>query len=162
MRTSKLHAVLAAVAVVGLGCPGPDNFTDPVNAWTAVLTGADHVPAITTTARGTASFQLNSAETQVTYTVNITTLPATAISSATLHQAAAGSSTNTVAVGLCGTGGTVPACTALTAPGVLITGTANVTAAQVTAMRGFGMYSNVRTAGNVNGEIRGQLRIVAP
>lgn len=159
MRTSMLHSVLA-IAVVGLACSGPDAITPPVTDWESVLVGANEVPAVATTAAGTATFSLNAAGTAVDYTINISTLPGTAITASHLHQAAAGATAG-IAVNLCGAG-TAPACAALAAPGVLVTGSATVTAAQVTAMRGFGMYVNVHTTANTGGEIRGQLRVVAP
>lgn len=165
MRTSMLSLAALAAAVVGVGCEGIDNYTDPVTAWESELLGANEVPALATPslARGTATFSIASATgTTLTYSIRIETLPAApfTITAAHLHQANVGSSA-AAAVNLCGAG-TAPACNTLTAAGVLATGTATLTAAQVTAMRAFGMYVNVHTAANIGGEIRGQLRIVAP
>jgi hypothetical protein len=153
-----LSLAALAAAVVGVGCEGPDAVTDPITAWVAGLIGANEVPAVTTSAAGNATFSVNAAGTTLTYTINITTLPATAITAAHLHQAAAGASAG-IAVNLCGAG-TAPACATLTAPGALISGgTATITATQLAAIRNFGMYVNVHTTGNPGGEIRGQLRI---
>ena len=154
-------AVLLAAACDG-PCGGSDGCGVTVTDWEAMLSGTNHVPPVTTDAAGAAIFHLTSPST-VAYTITISAMPSTAISSATLHQAAAGATTATVAVALCGTGGAgVPACANLSAPGVLVTHTAILSPAQVTVMRAFGMYANVRTAGNPDGEIRGQLRVVAP
>ena len=154
MRTSKLHAVLAAVAVVGLGCPGPDDTTPPVTAWTAVLSAADVVPATASTNTGTGSFSVSG--TTLTFTVT-TTATSTRVD---LRQAAAGTTntSNTATIALCGSG-SQPACGA--SPH---TGTATVTEAQINTMRAFGFNVTVRSASFAtdNGEIRGQLRNVAP
>jgi len=160
MRTSLLQVVLAVAVVGGIACEGPDAITLPVTAWTAVLTPADEVPAVTgSSAAGTATFALMTGRTDsVDYTITIQTLPGTTITAAHLHQAAAGA-TAVVAVDLCGAG-TAPACTALGAPGVLISGRRFITATHLTQMRAFGMYVNVHTTANAGGEIRGQLRIV--
>lgn len=151
-----------AGALLGWACDEPGCDICPVNVWEATLTGANHVPPVTTSAAATGTFHLNSAGSHVAYTINVSTLPATAITSATLHQAAPGANTTTVAVGLCGTGGTVPTCNTLAGHGVLISGTAPFTPAQLNAMRVFGLYANVSTTGNPTGEIRGQLRAVVP
>lgn len=152
MRTSKLHAVLAAVAVVGLGCPGPDDTTPPVNAWESRLSGADVVPATASTNTGTGAFSASG--TTLTWTVT-TTATATRID---LRQAAAGATntSTTATIALCGSG-SAPACG--TSPH---TGTATVTEAQLTTLRGYGFNVTVRSSGftGENGEIRGQVRNV--
>lgn len=50
----------------------------------------------------------------------------------------------------------VPLCTPCKSP---VSGTATVTAAQITAMKGHKMYVNVHTAKNPAGEIRGQVTV---
>ena len=50
----------------------------------------------------------------------------------------------------------VPLCTPCKSP---VSGTATVTAAQITAMKGRKMYVNVHTAKNPAGEIRGQITV---
>ena len=166
MRTSKLHAVLAAVAIVGIACPGPDDITAPVSAWTVVLTGLNEVPPPNpaSVGAGTASFSLGANGTSLTYTINLSALPASAITQAHLHQGAAGANA-AIAIWMCGTAALpgpagTPTCAA--AVGVLATGTVTVSSAQLTAMRAFGMYLNVHTATNAGGEMRGQLLIVPP
>lgn len=160
MRTSLLHALLAAT-VVGIACS--DDITNPVNAWESVLVGGNEVPAVTTTGAGTATFSASG--TTLTYTVNITAALSSTVTQAHIHSAAAGANGN-ITFWLCHTsGGTgVPAgtqaCAAGTAAGVLATGTVTVTEANLTTMRGYGMYVNVHTANNTGGEVRGQLRNV--
>jgi hypothetical protein len=154
MRTSLLHALLAAT-VVGIACT--DDITNPVTEWEAVLSGGDVVPATTSAARGDASFTVSG--TTLTFTVNITTAPATAITRIDLAQVNAGSTitSNTNLIALCGSG-TLPACGATSS-----TGTVTVTEANITTMRAFGFNVTVRTVGSgtsLNGEIRGQLRNV--
>lgn len=158
MRTSMLHVGLA-VAVIGIACSGPDATTDPVTEWESEMLGANEVPAVSSSARGTATFSVSG--TTLTYSVSIATLPTTAITAVGIHQANVGSSQATVAIPLCGSG-SAPACTVLAAPGVVTSGTATVTEAQINSMRGFGMYVNVKTTQFSTGEIRGQLRNVAP
>lgn len=164
--TSKVgrHAGLLCVAAALLSSTCADvacGCTFYVTDWQATLAGTNHVPPVTTSAAATASLHLNSG-TQVAYTITITTLPATPITAATLHQGAHTANTTPVAVELCGPGGTAPACASLTAPGVLVANTATFSAAQVTAMRAYFMYAIVRTTGNPDGEMRGVLRNVVP
>jgi predicted amidohydrolase len=122
------------------------------------LSGAAEVPAVVTTATGSATLALSGGN--INYTINVTGLsgPATL---AHIHIAAAGVS-GPVRVDLCGVAGS-PACGAATT-GVLVTGTA--TAANlhgatmeevIQAMRDFTAYVNVHTAANSAGEIRGQI-----
>lgn len=155
MRTSKLYAVLA-ISAVGLACAGIDDFTDPIDTWEAVLSGADVVPANASLAEGDADFTLSG--TTLSFTVNITTAPATAITRIDLRAAAAGAAitATTGTIPLCGSG-TLAACSATSS-----TGTATVTEAQINSLRGFGYNVTVRTtANNLDaGEIRGQVRIV--
>ena len=159
MRTSKLHAVLAAVAVVGIACPGPDNSTQPVSEWEAVLTSADVVPqpATPTNARATAALAITSGTT-IAWTITITTPPASAITGIVLANAAAGATiTATTASISLGTSCTSPC-----------TGTVTLTAAQLATLQTFGWNITIRTttaannSGTLNGELRGQARIVPP
>src|SRR5262245_22039714 len=92
--------------------------TEPATVFNATMSGANEVPATTSTATDTASFTVSG--TSMNFTVNVAGLtgPATA---SHIHVAATGAS-GPVRLNLCGAGGT-PACAAGTS-GVLISGTA--------------------------------------
>lgn len=139
----------------------------PMTCWEAVLVGGGHVPPVLSSAAAEAMFLLNDVGDSLIYTIVLSTLPTTTITSATLHRGAPAdstASTATVAIALCGirgsVPGSVPACANLTAPGILIQASVPITAAQINIMRTFGFYSNVSTAGQPTGEIRGQVRNV--
>jgi len=167
MRTSMLQAVLA-VTLVGIACS--DDVTPPVTAFEASLLGANEVPAVSSTAGATGTFNLvggSSGTDSVSYTVTITSPTGTAVTQAHIHTGNAGA-TGGVSVWLCTTAGVTgapagtPTCAAGVglANGVLVTGKMALTAANVTSMRAFGTYANVHTTANPTGEIRGQLRVV--
>ena len=149
-----------AVALLSTTCQDPACGCPPplIDGWQATLTGASHVPPVTTNAAGTATFDLNGAGDSVAYTITITSLPATTITHATLHQGSPLATNHTVAVELCGTRAAGVACANLPAPGVLVADRFAITAAQLNILRSYGMYANVATVGNPNGEIRGQVR----
>jgi len=165
-RISKI-AVAALLSIVS-AC-GDDEPADPATAtsFTATLSGANEVPPVTTTATGTATFEVNGNE--ITYTITTTTNLQNAILGH-IHLAAAGVN-GPVRLNLCGTGAPQPACTSGT--GVVATGTngaaLGVTFEELlTAMRTDGAYVNIHTddgqappntgAGDMaGGEIRGQI-----
>jgi len=159
--------VIVAAAVASWSChPGCDDASGcgplgPTTEWEAELRGDNQVPPVTTNAAGTGAFRLTT-QSQVAYTITITTLPATAITSAAFYRGSPSTNSDSVAVGLCGTGSPTPPCATLVAPGVLITGTFAVTPSQLNTLRAYGYYANVRTVGNSNGELRGHVRNVAP
>lgn len=109
--------------------------------YVATLTGAREVPPTTSTATGTATMTLDSTETTITWNITHTV---TAPTGGHIHTGFAYESGN-VAISL----GTV-----LTSP---ITGSAAITAAQVADLKAGKLYVNLHTAGNPNGELRGQL-----
>jgi hypothetical protein len=165
-----LHAVVA-VAIVGVACS--DDTTGPVTSWTASLSGAREVPAVTSGAAGTATVGVSGLS--VTYTLTITTLPTSAITAAHIHASANAGATATVRLDLCGTGATgVPACPTTAGGSVTRTvafasgttampGTPALTYdAFVSAIRNYNAYVNVHTTTNTGGEIRGQLQPVVP
>ena len=141
-----------------LGCP--------VTEWDAILMGANHVPPVITSARAEARFSLNRTGDSLAYTITVSTLPATAITSATLHRGQVGASLGPVASVLCGNyrsvPESVPACASLTAPGVLIEGSVPITPAQLNSLRTYAVLSNVSTKRHPSGEIRGVLRNLQP
>lgn len=147
-----------AVVVLGMTCQDPLCGCVYLPTWQATLAGANHVPPVTTSAAGTATFVLGPVGDSVAYTVTITSVPATTITHATLHRGSPATSTDTVAIELCGTGAASVACANLQAPGVLVANSVAITAAQLNTLRSYGYYANVSTVGNPNGEIRGQVR----
>ncbi|HEY5939463.1 MAG TPA: CHRD domain-containing protein [Gemmatimonadales bacterium] len=166
-RFPMLKIAFAALLPIVVAC-GDDEPSDPATAtsFTATLSGANEVPAVTTTATGTATFEVVGSA--LTYTINATNLQNAILGH--IHLAAAGVN-GPVRLNLCGTGAPEPACTSGT--GVVATGTNGATLGGVTfdelltAMRSGGAYVNVHTntAGctpgaegcNPGGEIRGQI-----
>ncbi len=108
--------------------------------YTAVLTGAEEVPAVTTTAAAGIGLILNAAGTQLRYDGTIAGLTATA---AHIHAGAVGAN-----------GGVVYP---LAYTGTTFAGMQDVMPADLTALNGAGWYANVHTATNPGGEIRGQI-----
>lgn len=162
MRRIAVAALLPLVAACG------DDPASPATSFTATLSGGNEVPAVTTTAAGSAVLSVSGA--QITYTVNVTNLQNAVV--AHIHVAPAGEN-GPVRLNLCGTGDPQPACTSGT--GVLATGTNGITVGApaitfdslLSALRTGGAYVNVHTnaagctpgdAGcNPGGEIRGQV-----
>jgi len=162
-RFPMLKIAVAALLPVLAACG--DDPASPATSFTATLSGTNEVPAVTTTATGTATLSVSGA--QITYTINVTNLQNAVLGH--IHLAAAGAN-GPVRLNLCGTGAPEPACTSGT--GVLATGTNGTTVGitfeeLLTAMRTGGAYVNVHTfadgctAGapgcNSGGEIRGQI-----
>jgi hypothetical protein len=132
------------------------------------LSGGEEVPAVTTTATGTATLTVSGQ--QIMYEVNVTDLQNAVV--AHIHIAPAGEN-GPVRLNLCGTGDPQPPCTSGT--GVLATGTNGTTVGEpaisfdslLSAMRTGGAYVNVHTNAegctpgdpgcNPGGEIRGQV-----
>lgn len=120
-------------------------------AFDGFLTGAQEVPALTTTATGTAQFSMNSTFTAINYSVQINGLSG-AITGAHLHNAAAGAN-----------GGVVVDLSA-NVSGNTIAGTISGVDLTQTLIQEFlesNIYINVHTSANMNGEIRAQLNRVA-
>jgi hypothetical protein len=171
MKNSAIFATaLATLLPVILAC-GDDNNNPPGEAtsFSATMTGAEEVPAVPSTATGTATFTING--TQIDYTVNVTNLQNPVLSH--IHIAPTGQN-GPVRLNLCGTGAPVPACA--TGSGVLATGSNGTTVGNppitfddlVAAMRTGNAYVNVHTDDGqpppnsgpgdmVSGEIRGQI-----
>jgi hypothetical protein len=147
---------------------GDDEPSGPATSFSATLTGAEEVPAVPTTATGTATLDVGG--TAITYTVNVTGLANPVVSH--IHIAPVGVN-GPVRLNLCGTNDT-PACG--TGEGVLATGSNGATVGDpaitfdelVEAMRTGNAYVNVHTNDGVgqpntgpgdmqSGEIRGQV-----
>jgi hypothetical protein len=166
-RLRFLTIALGALVPVASGCDdnGPSG---PATSFTAMLSGANEVPPVTTTATGTATLSVSGQ--QITYTVNVANLQNAIV--AHIHIAPTGEN-GPVRLNLCGTGDPQPACTSGT--GVLATGTNGTTVGAppitfdslLSAMRTGGAYVNVHTSApgcttgdpgcNPGGEIRGQV-----
>lgn len=168
MHRSRILRVAIAAPLLVIPACGDDEPAGPATSFTATLTGANEVPAVTTTATGTATLTLSG--NQITYTINATNLQNAVLGH--IHLAAAGEN-GQVRLNLCGTGAPEPPCASGT--GVVATGTNGTTVGTpaitfdelVEAMRTGGAYVNVHTnaagctpgnAGcNPGGEIRGQV-----
>ena len=164
--------VLAALFPLVLSCGDDNNGTSgDATSFTATLTGANEVPAVTTPATGTATFTVSG--NQITYTINGTNLTNAVLGH--IHIAPAGEN-GPVRLNLCGTGDPQPACTSQpSGTGVVATGTNGTTVGSppitfddlLAAMRTGGAYVNVHTnltgctqgqpGCNPGGEIRGQI-----
>ncbi len=162
-----LKIAVAALLPIVPAC-GDDEPAGPATSFTATLSGANEVPAVTTTATGSATLSVSG--TEITYTINVTNLQNAILGH--IHLAAAGVN-GPVRLNLCGTGAPEPACTSGT--GVLATGTNGTTVGTpaitfeelLDAMRTGGAYVNVHTFAegctpategcNPGGEIRGQV-----
>jgi hypothetical protein len=146
---------------------GDDDPAAPATNFTASLSGANEVPAVTTPATGSATLSVSGS--QITYTINVTNLQNAVLGH--IHVAPAGEN-GPVRLNLCGTGAPEPPCTSGTGTVVLATGTNGATIGitfdeLLTAMRTGGAYVNVHTNAtgctpgqpgcNPGGEIRGQV-----
>jgi hypothetical protein len=169
MYPARLALIAAAAApFLALAC-GDDDPASPATSFSAELSGAEEVPAVPTTATGSATLELTGDE--IAYTINVTNLQNAVV--AHIHIAVAGQN-GPVRMNLCGTGDPEPPCTSGT--GVLATGSNGTTVGTppitfdplVSAMRSGGAYVNVHTddgegAPNTgpgdmaSGEIRGQI-----
>lgn len=116
----------------------------------AATSGAQQVPAVATSGRGTCKASLNSAETQITVTCSIFDLGGTSSNVAHIHGNAAIGTTAPILFTL----------NSVVFTNVMaISGTVSLTAPQVADLRANRMYIDVHTPNNPNGEIRGQLHV---
>jgi hypothetical protein len=159
----------AAAALLAVTAACDDDEDNDTETFTAALSGANEVPAVPTTATGTATLTLEG--TQLAYTINVTGLQNAKV--AHIHIAPTGQN-GPVRLNLCGTGDPLPACVSGT--GVLATGINGTTVGApaitfdslLSAMRTGGAYVNVHTDNDdatlntgpgdmASGEIRGQV-----
>lgn len=110
--------------------------------FSAVLDGAQEVPANVSANTGTGLFILNPFTNALSYTINITGLTG-ALSGAHIHTGNVGSNGGII-VNLSG-GPTV------------FSGSATLTAGQVTTLKASGLYVNIHSATFPSGEVRGQI-----
>jgi hypothetical protein len=164
-----LPVALAALLPIVAACGDDDGTSGPATNFSATLSGGAEVPANTSTATGTATFNVSGD--QIIYTVNVVGITNAVVSH--IHIAPAGAN-GPVRLNLCGTGAPLPACTSGTA--VLVSGSNGTTVGTpaitfdslVSAMRAGNTYVNVHTDDGVgqpntgpgdlaSGEIRGQI-----
>jgi hypothetical protein len=172
---SLLTVVVCAGSLAILGCGGDDG--DNTEQRSANLTGAQEVPPVATSATGTATLNINEEQTQIAFTLNVSTaLPN--IREAHIHIAPAGAN-GPIVLDFCTTNlATPPANVPLppTCPTAPFTLTGSLTAANLRtitpAIQAAGVnsfadavrqildgnaYANVHTTAFPSGEIRGQL-----
>lgn len=123
--------------------------------WSATLSGANEIPAVTTSAGGSFSSILD--ETNQTLTWNLQAGNITGITAAHLHNATAGNN-GPVVVNLYG-GATVNSLniSGVARPADLVGPFATSWPNFVAAIKSGSIYVNVHTTANPNGEIRGQV-----
>jgi hypothetical protein len=137
-----------------------DNGTGPDEdlEFSATLSGASEVPAVTTNGTGTATFTLNEAETSADWNINVSGLTS-AITNAHIHQGRAGvAPSGNVIVQLPGwptTGNSGNWGGTITSSTVLALGLS--WPSLVDLIRNGDVYVNVHTVNNGPGEVRGQL-----
>lgn len=146
---NRLRILMSCVILLLISaCGGGSNTSDtPPVTYTSVLTGVNEIPAVVTTGTGTGTATLNTSTRALSGSVQLTNLTAT---DAHIHQGAIGTN-GSVIVTLTDQGNgkwAVPASTVLTE-------------AQAAAFTTNGLYFNVHTLANRNGEIRGQIPSVA-
>ena len=115
----------------------------------ANLSGAQEVPAVSTSGRGVCQVVLNAAQTQITTNFTFSGLSSSA-SAGHIHGNGAVGVTAPVLFNF----GTVSGTSGTIAPAPF-----NVTAQQVADLRANKFYANIHTVNNSNGEIRGQLHV---
>lgn len=118
---------------------------DGGGAYVATLDGAQETPPVATAATGTATFTLNGNDT-LTYNLTTSGLSGTG---AHIHTGAPGVS-GAILIPLAG------------GPTTWSGTTAPLTPVQITLLKRSGLYVNVHTVANPNGEIRGQIGFAAP
>jgi len=143
--------LIGAISLTACGGGGGDDGTPapaptPTGTVTklATLDGTQEIPAVTTTANGAGSLTVDSGTGAVSGSLTIIAAPATTVTAAHVHDAAAG---NAVIIPLSDSGNgvwSVPASTVLTA-------------AQISSFTAGTLYFNVHTTANTGGEIRGNI-----
>ena len=120
----------------------------------ATLTGAQQVPAVATTARGTGTVVLNTTEDQISVNLTFSGLSSNA-TAAHIHGAAAAGTNAGI---LFDFSAVTPAATA----GTIATQTFPITPTQVTQLKAGQFYFNIHTGNFGGGEIRGQIMTAPP
>ena len=151
--TAGISALLAVLATVFAGSAGGASNAAAARAvaqtFTATLTGAQEVPPSGSPGTGTATVQLNEAETMITVDVTFSGLVSNA-NGAHIHEAPPGQDG-----GIIFPLSNVPAATSGTIPQQSFA----ITAAQVAVLRAGNYYVNIHSDTFPGGEIRGQLAL---
>jgi hypothetical protein len=173
VRRLLIALLFALSAVWVLALPGPavadDDDDDELPAtlgYQSLLIGLNQVPPVASIGRGLASYLITQDTGNLVYTLQVLDI-SSPISMAHIHLGRAGENGDVVA-NLCGAGST-PAC--VTA-GVVATGIITSSSLVgplaghplgdlIAAMSSGGAYTNVHSASFPDGEIRGQVRLVA-
>lgn len=136
--------LLAGALGLGLvSCGDSDNGTRPTITLRSTMTGEQEVPPVTTGAIGSGTLTLDPFTMEVTGSLNLDGMTATA---AHVHS------------GDVGVNGPIIVNLEQTAPGTwTVPARSTLTAAQATAFADGGLYYNAHTTANPNGEIRGQI-----
>jgi hypothetical protein len=147
---------LLAVMVIGTGLMALPAIVLAADDFSATLSGAAEVPAVTTTASGSATVNIitDSEVTEINYEVTYAGLSGP-LTAAHIHLGAAGSNGGILLPLVIG-----PSPFSGTLKEADLTPTGNVTAfaGAIDAIRSGGTYINLHTAANPGGEIRGQLK----
>ncbi len=140
---------LLALSVMSTSCKDDDNNTTPVDnndTFGATLSGAQEVPAVSTTATGNYSANFDKTTKVLNYTVTYQGLTPTM---GHIHSVTAATAEGN-------TGGvSIPFATTITTP---LVGQATLTQTQQDEMYANRTYANLHTTANPGGEIRGNIR----
>lgn len=165
MRITRRMLGLGALLVgTFAGCSESDEGTGPTaERWSAALAGSNEVPAVTTSASGSATFEAVG-DTAISFSVSVTGLTGT--TQGHIHTGAAGVNGG-VLVWLLPANGTAAQAPAPTLTGVISTGTiarswirgtTPITLDSLKAlMRSRLVYVNIHTSTFTGGELRGQI-----
>jgi hypothetical protein len=158
-------AVLFSTAIAACSDDDDDGGNEPDTEFEANLSGSEEVPAVSTTASGSATISIQGSA--IVYQVDVTNLTNAVVSH--IHVGAPGES-GPVRLNLCGVPADSPDCSTETT-GVLVEGSNGITQgitfdSLVSAIRAGNAYVNVHTSDGTStegpgncpaGEIRGQL-----
>ncbi len=148
---------LLALIVAALGliaAPSMALAADPAApAYGGPLSGAQEVPAVTTTATGQGTAVISADGSTITYIVTYSGLSGT-VNAAHIHTGAAGSAGGVI---LPLTAGPSPMAGTLTAANFVASGSVTTFAQAVAAIRAGTTYFNLHTTANPGGELRGQI-----
>ena len=168
-RRLRIVTAVAVCAMVVLGLSGAafaDDEEPNALGYQSVMIGLAQVPPAPSVGRGLATYLITEDSATVYYSVQVLDVSST-ITAAHIHVGHAGQNGDVVA-NLCGAGNTA----ACTAQGQIASGTINASSLVgplaghplsdlVIAMTSGGTYTNVHTSNFPNGEIRGQVFLVA-
>jgi hypothetical protein len=169
MRRLLVAILFALVAVVVVALPGPaiaDDDEPAALGYRSALVGLNQVPPVASIGRGLASYLITSDTGNLVYMLEVLDV-SSPITMAHIHLGYAGENGDVVA-NLCGAG-SAPACASA---GAIASGTITSSSLVgplaghplgdlIAAMTSGNTYTNVHTANFPNGEIRGQVHLVA-